>query len=193
MAVSADILRRVLEIRGGDRFAERIRVRKLCEDAAIAIIERAFVARSRLWRDEIELVMRLLDQDVGGSGRFGELFSEPNIRSVRGNPLDLLNELFIEIYWRENLDAADSLIQRLRGVNEGLVSCLLYLKDRDRYNVMVGAAVEGIRRVFGVDVAGRTFREKYERFNELANKFKRLCGLAPQAVDFILWALTQSG
>jgi len=193
MAVSVDILRRVLEIRRGDRFAERIRVRKLCEDAAIAIIERAFVTRSMLRGSEIELVMRLLDQDVDRRGRFGVLFSERSIEEILGNPLDLLNELFIEIYWRENLDAADSLIRRLRGVNEGLVSCLLYLKDRDRYNVMVGATVEGIRHVFGVNVAGRTFREKYERFNELANKFKRLCGLAPQAVDFILWALAQFG
>jgi len=193
MAVSADILRRVLEIRRGDRFAERIRVRKLCEDAAIAIIERAFVTRSMLRGSEIELVMRLLDQDVDRRGRFGVLFSERSIEEILGNPLDLLNELFVEIYWRENLDAADSLIRRLRGVNEGLVSCLLYLKDRDRYNVMVGATIEGIRRVFGVDVTGRTFREKYEKFNELANRFKRLCGLAPQAVDFVLWALTQSG
>ena len=192
MVISTDMLYRVMKVRREKSSAERVRERKRYEDAAIAIIDENF-GKLKEWH--IEKILDFLNMDIQDGtfrrDRFMPLFSEPNRRRLLRNPLDLLNELFIEIYWKENLDAADDLMARLDGVGEGLVSCLLYLKDRDRYNIMLDATVRGIELVFGESIGGKTFREKYEKFNELANKLKRLCKLEPQEMDLVLWAIAK--
>jgi len=171
----------------------RIRKRREWEDEAITIIEGSL---GRLDKDAIREIIELLDSDVQDEKitkrRFGPMFTGNNKKRILKNPIDLLNELFIRIYQEEDIDAADELIEKLDGVGQGFVSCLLYLKNRDRYNVMSPRLIEGIEIIFKTDIPrSGSFRERYEVFNELANTLRQKCGLEPQEVDLVLWAIAK--
>jgi len=169
----------------------QLHVRKICEDIAIAIIDDNF---GNLNKDKIKRIMQFLDMvwvEKPVSGRFGQLLRGALRERILSNPLESLNELFIEIYWKENLDTADR-FSELEGVGDGFISCLLYLKNRDKYNIFLPETKSGLEIAFETRIEGDTFRERYEQFNQLANKLRSLCKLKPQEVDLILWALVQT-
>lgn len=192
MAISAEMLHRIMVIRKDEITLRRIYERKRYEDAAIALIEYNF-GKLEIWH--IDMILTFINMDFRGGykrDRFGYAFSEANRKRILSNPPEALNELFIEIFWRENIDAADDLIKRLTGVNIGFVSCLLYLKNRERYNVMLEELVRGAEMIFGERITGISFKEKYTQFNRLANELKRICNLKPQEVDIILWRIQKT-
>jgi hypothetical protein len=88
---------------------------------------------------------------------------------------------------------ADSLTYNLFGIYHGFVSCLLYLKDSDKFNVFIPATTNGVKEAFPPETqalryAG-TFKKNFLIFNDLTNKLKRECRLKPQEVDIVLTCL----
>ena len=76
--------------------------------------------------------------------------------------------------------AADELVEKLDGVGQRFISCLPYLKDRNRYNVMSPRLIEGIEIVFEIGIPrSGLFRERYKVYNELANTLRQKCRLKP--------------
>ena len=191
MAISTEALKRIMRVRKKYSSLERIRERRRYEDAAIAIIDGCF---DKLTREDVKRIIDFLNRDFRGGRSLQDRFLGGFGRDIPDNSEDDLNELFIEIYWKENLDAADSLMSRLSGVSDGFISCLLYLKDRNRYNIMMPGLIDGMEHIFGRDAVrpirrGRTFKERYEAFNKLAHELRRICKLEPQEVDIILWGI----
>lgn len=196
MSISIDVLWKVKEIQADWIIAnpQRVLQREKFEDTAMAIIELNFGA---LTKRQISKFMRYLDMDFYKeepiSGRFGLLFRGDTRNRIMSNDLEKLNELFLEIYWNENLDEAERLISELDGVSDGIVSCLLYLKNREKYNVFIPATAEGIKVAFpNISFVG-SFKERFSEFNKLANRLKQRCNLKPQEMDVILTVLGEYG
>jgi len=169
---------------------ERIEERKRYEDSAIQIMEKHL---DKLTRDHVGEVMDFLDSDYWEGKqtrrRFGLLFWGNRKRILR-NDENKLNFLISEVYGKEKIDDVEILTSDLKGVGDGFVSCLLYLKNRTRHNIFVNATTQGIKAVFPEepDFYG-SFKERYTRFNELANNLKKECNLEPQELDVALTVL----
>lgn len=170
---------------------ERIEERKRYEDSAIKIIKTHL---GKLTKDHIGKIVDFLDLDYWKSEqiirRFGLLFWGRNRKLIVRNHEKKMNLLFSEVYGKEKLDEVEVLISDLKGVGDGFVSCILYLKDRDKHNVFVNATAKGVLAAFPEepDFYG-SFKERYTRFNKLANKLKKECNLEPQELDVILTTL----
>ena len=82
------------------------------------------------------------------SKRFGLLLWGRNRKLIIQNDQKAMNLLFSQIYDKEKLEAVEEITSQVRGVGDGFVSCLLYLKNRDGNNIFLGATREGIRAVF---------------------------------------------
>lgn len=170
---------------------ERTEERKRFEDSAIQIIKTNL---GKLTKDHVGKLVNLLDLDYlkgkQRQQRFGLMLWGRSRKLIVNNDENKLNLLFSEVYEKEKLDGVEVLISDLKGVGDGFVSCLLYLKDRNRYNIFVGATAKGVLAAFPEerDFSG-SFKERYTRFNELANKVKKDCNLESQEVDVILTLL----
>lgn len=194
MSINVEIIRKIRNIKLEHIGLERIRKRRSFEDLVKAIIEEK---PGNLTKEDIKWIMDFIDMDFykghhilptkdPKARRFGELFAEPNKKKIlEENSLEDLNEFFIEIYWKENIDKADKFITKLKGVKEGFVSLLLYLKNREKYNILLPVTEKAVKRIFGEELTG-SFKERYLKFNELVNKLKQTCDLKPQEVDIIL-------
>lgn len=170
---------------------ERIEKRKEYENSAINLIKAKF---GKLTREHIGKIVDFLDLDYYKGEqiirRFGLLFWGRNRKLILRNDEKKINLLFSEVYGKERLDEVEILISDLKGISDGFVSCILYLKDRGKHNVFVNATAQGIKAAFpeAPDFYG-SFKERYTRFNELVNKLKKECNLEPQEIDVILTVL----
>jgi len=194
MSIDVETIRKIRDIRLEHIGLERIKERKIIEDLVKAIIEEN---PGSLTVEDIKWIMDLIDMDFykgyhilptkdPKARRFGMLFSEPTKRKIlEENSLEDLNEFFIEIYWKENIDKADELIAKLKGIGEGFVSLLLYLKNREKYNILFPVTEKAVKKIFKEEITG-TFKDRYLKFNKLVNKLKQICNLKPQEVDIIL-------
>jgi len=168
--------------------ADRIKKRKEYEDQAIRILVRN---KGKLTTKHIEEIITFLDSDFWErrrvDKRFGLLIWGRNRKLILENDNRLMNRMFSQIFDKENLDKVEVLISNLKGVAYGFVSCILYLKDRERYNIFLNATIEGIKSAFPeeADFFG-PFKNRYMRFNRLANELKKECGAKPQEMDIIL-------
>ena len=191
--INKGMLQRIKAVRRKFSSPIRIRRRKEWEDEAISIIEGGL---GRLDRAAVREVIELLDSDVQDGKitkrRFGSMLVGSNKMQILENPPALLNKLFIQIYRDENIAAADDLIETIKGVGQGFVSCLLYLKKRSRYNIMSSRLIEGINIIFRVSIPKvGPFQERYKTFNSLVNELRKECRLEPQEVDLVLWAIAR--
>lgn len=170
---------------------QRIEKRKEYEASAKRTIEENL---GRLTKNHVKDVVDFLDLDYWKgeqvSRRFGLLLWGRNRKLILGNDSKNLNLLFWEVYGKEKLDKVEVLTTDLKGVGDGFVSCLLYLKSSNRHNVFVNATTEGIKAAFPnePDFHG-SFEKRYTRFNRLANELKKECNLRPQELDVVLTVL----
>ena len=182
----------IKRIQKAKKLTERIRYRKECEDEAIVILKN--IKTGELSQKQAWKIVELLDEDYKNGRRTNERFgvlllgnNRKNIKHCIKNRMDDMNQLFEEVYNNENLDDFNSIIKPLDGINKGFVTCLLYLKDRERYNIFIGATREGIERIFPEKSNFKgSFKNQYKLFNELVNEVRKECDLEPQEVDLIL-------
>jgi Cdc6-like AAA superfamily ATPase len=172
---------------------ERIKFREQYENKAIEIIENNI---NNLSKENIKEILTNLDKDISSgkikNARFGQMIS-PNISKILDNDLKNLRNFFINIYKNENLDGYETVINQLKYIKEGICSSILYLKNRNKYNLyLIYSTVEGIKKIFPneSDFSG-TFKEKYLEFNSLVDKLKEICSrnnltIKPQEIDLIL-------
>ncbi|GAI12456.1 unnamed protein product [marine sediment metagenome] len=192
--IRAEIKRKVKKIVKEYCPCERTQQRRKNETKAIKLIEKCL---GRLTKEDIATIMEYLDSDLWDGyeyrGRFGQLLTGQNWNLILQNDAHKLNSLFSEIYREEKLEMVKSLISDLLGIYHGFVSCLLYLKDSDKYNVFIPATTKGVKEAFPhkAKVLRYTgpFQKNFLMFNELTNKLKRECRLKPQEVDIVLTCL----
>ncbi len=168
--------------------SERIKKRKEYEDRAIDIINKN---KGRLKKGHIKEIINFLDSDFWDgqriNKRFGLLLWGRNQKLILEDDEKTINLMFSQIYDRELLDEVEVFTSKLKGVGYGFISCLLYLKNRERYNIFLNATIEGVETAFPEksDFFG-PFKNRYLRFNKLANELRDECNLKPQEMDIIL-------
>lgn len=166
---------------------QRIEERKKYENLAIEIITKNL---GKLTKGHIRKIAERLDTDFWKGRtirrRFG-LLVWGNLKRILANDEKKMNLFFSEVFGKENLDDVEVLISDLKGIGDGFVSSMLYLKDRQGYNVFVNATSEGVKAAFPrePDFYG-SFKDRYACFNSLANELKKECDLEPQEIDIIL-------
>lgn len=167
---------------------DRIKKRREYEDRAINVIANN---KGRLTKEHIKEIIKLLDSEFWKgqriNKRFGLLLWGRNQKLIIKNDEKIMNLMFSQIYDKENLDEVEVLTSKLKGVGYGFISCILYLKNREHYNIFLNATMEGINAAFPEepDFYG-PFKNRYSRFNKLANELKNECDLKPQEMDIIL-------
>lgn len=191
MIDNIDLIRRILEIQQEKCIMQRLGVRQRAEDTAISIIEENIGCLE--YRD-IKNIFELIDNDFWDGSfrtdRFGLAFNAPNLEhGILKAPIDLLNESFLQIYWNENLDVADKYTDGIHGAGDCFVSCLLYLKDRNRYKPFFPKLETGLQKVIKYAKGSGSFRNRYLVYNKKANELSRLCKLENQELDIILTVL----
>ncbi len=168
--------------------SERIKRRKEYEDQAIDIITKN---KGRLKKKHVKQIINFLDSDFWDgqrtNKRFGLLLWGRNQKLILENDEKIINLMFSQIYDKELLDEVEIFTSKLKGVGYGFISCLLYLKNRKHYNIFLNATIEGVKTAFPEepDFYG-PFKNRYLRFNKLANELRNECDLKPQEMDIIL-------
>jgi hypothetical protein len=84
----------------------------------------------------------------------------------------------------------------LKGVGNGLISSLLYLKNPDKYNIFLGTLSKGLLTVYPdkrstFNYSRDQFDKNYSAFNDLVNRLRSECSLVPQQVDIVLTVLAE--
>jgi len=167
---------------------QRINYRKNKEDQAINILHDNL---GNLNSNNIGKILKLIDADIHNgrivNRRFGLMLGGRNYNLILKNDNKLLNRLFIDVFEKEKIDNVEDLISDLMGIGEGLVSCLLYLKNREKYNIFLPSTSQGIKTFFPQEpnFIG-SYEARYLRFNELANKVRINYKLEPQEIDLVL-------
>jgi len=182
---------KIIEIRKEFCSPERIFLRRQAEDLAIAIVDSTIPGYLEL--EDIENVLRLMNYDYWGKkvhySRFDQTFLGHNMNLILSNNIDSLNKSFMEIYWKENLTIADKLIKQIVGAKFGFITTLLYLKNREKYNIFLYKLEEGILTLYPHKKFPNNFYEKYIEYNDLVNELKGQLKLASQEIDIILASL----
>ena len=166
-------------------------VRKRAEDTAISIIEENI---DELTIRDIKNIFEQIDYDFWNGSfrrdRFGQAFSSPNLENgILQSPIEMLNDCFLQIYWNENLDKADEFIDNISGASDCFISCILYLKNRDKYKPYFKKLEDGLRKVIKYSKGIGTFKERFLVYNTHVEELSRLCKLENQEVDIILTVL----
>jgi len=188
---SSELIKEILTIQDDHCTHQRVMVRKRAEDTAISIIEEKI---GDLEYYDIKNVFKQLDFDFSNGrfkrNRFGQAFSPPNLENgILQSPLELLNDCFLQIYWNENLAKADEFIESISGAGDCLISCILYLKNRDKYKPYFKKLETGLRKVIKYSKGIGSFKERYLVYNKHAEELARLCKLENQELDIILTVL----
>lgn len=194
--IVATIANRIKEIRSEHIPQPRIDRRKTFEEKARDILSKNL---RRLTRDDLNDFLRYLDSDFRDGAvtarRFGPLLSPRNRSILYQSDLESVNELFAEIFASEPLHKVDELLEGWKGVSYGLVSCLLYLKDPNKYSIFLPKLSEGIlvaypdkRLAFHYD---KPFEKNYLAFSEIVNQLRAEHSLLPQEVDIVLTVLSR--
>lgn len=185
---------------------------------AIASFERSVLPRKRereaeaeeiLSRSRGEYTAEILDKvfdlvDKGAVGPitglwFGQLLVTPNRNRLyccpRGELSTLINRL------RETGDLGYLGQWRLagnRGMKAGIATLLMYLHSPDRYNVLLPKTYSGLSRLCNLstkftkgEISPEEYRDLYKVFNENVIAVREDNGLAPQAVDWFLFAVDE--
>lgn len=192
------IKNKIKKIQKEKKLKNRIQYRKNCEDDAIQILKN--LNNGELTQNQAWKIVELLDEDYKNGRRTNERFgvlllgnNRKNIKHCIKNRMDDMNYLFAEFYDKEILDNFRPIVKPLKGINKGFVTCMLYLKNRDMYNIMIGATVKGIKKAFPEKSHFHgSFKKRYTHFNNLVNELKKECDLEPQEVDLILTNLGNS-
>jgi len=179
-----------------DRFTpERIQVREESEDRASEILKNQL---GHVTLNDLATVIDLLNSDYYDNekhlDRFGLGLRGNNRQLILGNDVKKLNELILQVYGSENLQNIDDLVRNLKGIKDCFISGLLYLKNREEYNMFMSRTASGIEAAYPEDapVTQATFKERYTHFNRLAQKLREECEVAPQEMDVVLANLAET-
>jgi hypothetical protein len=128
--------------------------------------------------------------------RFTAMFIGNNMKSI-----DTLNECnkWIALLWQSAADELNLLNLfwekgEIQGAGTALPTMIMYLKDRETYNVWLPGLTKGLKKVIPADMKIGMTRslDEYRKFNTAVNEFLRhKYNLNPQEIDYILFRLSQ--
>jgi MoxR-like ATPase len=176
---------------------ERIQTRAEYEEKA----KNAILANmNTLTIDSLDSIMDLMNTDFyegkTNTDRFYPLFSVPMRNMIRTNKIDELKAFIVTAFEKEDLSRIDEARFHLHGIKYGAASLLLYIKDRDRYNVFIPSTVKGLRIVYPEKANEILYEEPFDKnyslFNSLCNDMKKNYSIRPQELDIILTVLGRS-
>ncbi len=179
--------------------SERIKYREECENDAIRLIKENL---GSLDDDQFESLLENINADLNRNGkkvqnRFGNTFTGRNLIFIKKNKIEDINKFIFKVFDGENLNDIESDLEELTGLGKGFVSALLYLKNRDRYNIFLKRPERGLLNCLMRDQRFKgTLKQKYIEFNNSVNEIKRECEkkdmqLKPQEIDIILSVLAK--
>lgn len=172
---------------------QRIEYREKCESNAIKIINENL---GNINESQLDDILYNINADLNRKGkviqnRFGSTFTGQNYNAIKSNSLDKINNLILKIYNDENLNDVDYDLESLNGLSKGFVSALLYLKNRDKYNIFLKRPERGLLNCLMMTNRFKgNLKERYNNFNNNINKIKTECAkynlfLKPQEIDII--------
>ena len=153
----------------------------------------------RMTRDEFlqlgSVFNRHEEQGVVKRNRFSPAFTGYSILQATER-MDELNEA-MRVLWGPSEDDALALVgtvlrarTELPGAGSSLLSMMMYLRDPDRFGILINATMRGLRVATG---AARPYSarngEGYARFNDELLAWRRTWEVAPQEHDAVLTAL----
>jgi hypothetical protein len=128
--------------------------------------------------------------------RFSAMFIGNNMKFI-----DTLNESnkWIALLWQSAADMLNVLNEfwekgQIEGAGTSFPTVIMYLKDREIYNVWLPGLTKGLNRAIPIDRKVKMTKrlENYQKFNSAVNEFLRhKYHLKPQEVDYILFRLSQ--
>jgi len=115
-----------------------------------------------------------------------------NFKTILTN-FDAVKKALMTI-WQETEISDKLIIQTFKDLKgtaaiPGLLSNVLFLKERNKYNICVPATIKGLKNLglFKLERDSISAGEDYINFNTVVNKFKQEEGLHPETVDWLLW------
>lgn len=129
--------------------------------------------------------------------RFTSRFIGNNMKFVT-DTLDECNS-WITALWQSTTETLDILDRfwkkgRVKGAGTSFPTMIMYLKERDSYNVWLRPLAKAINTLMDIDRKPDMTRNaaNYQNFNSAVNEFlRRKYNLKPQEVDYVLFRLSQ--
>ena len=170
---------------------ERIAHRRNGEDQARELLDSRV---GRMSENELREMFRLFNTDFDNGkikhNRFGPTFIGQAVVHAVAN-LDQVNS-WVERLWTAEEAQIGKILDDFWTINEipyagkGFPTGILYLRDRNKYNVWLGALARGLRRIAGGKLRPKRTGEEYIRFNQAVNRLRESQSMAPQVVDEVL-------
>lgn len=125
--------------------------------------------------------------------------------ALYGNQIRLMAEAmpalnrWVERLWTAGDAELDSLLdefwreQEVGGAGVSLPTAVLYLRDPEKYNIWLPVMSKGLQMAAGFQPGRWRTASGYRHFNAAAVTFRQRHGLAPQALDLILWKIAGDG
>jgi len=176
-------------------FYKVVMPRKIRREADAGEILRQF--RGKYTVEILDKVFDLVDKDPSGPW-FGQMLSRPNRNMLYRCPITELNILI------DNLLKGDlgnlGLWRRAgnRGMKPGTATLLMYLHSPESFNIWQSKSHSGLSRLSDFEaetpkkeMSPEQYSQSYERFNTTALTVRKESGFAPQAMDWLLWAVEE--
>jgi hypothetical protein len=154
--------------------------------------------------DILEEVFDLIDKGPIGpvtGDWFGEMLSEPNRKMIRNCPIGQLRYLIDTLRKTGDLGYLSEWRRAStcnRGIKTGVATLFMYLRAPERYNIWLPkthSGLSGLCRMsanFPKGVASSdTYRTLYNEFNEKAIALRQFKKVAPQTMDWYLFAIDE--
>ncbi|MBC7231339.1 MAG: AAA family ATPase [Actinobacteria bacterium] len=165
------------------RAEKEAEARKLCEDKV-----------GSFSREEGERLFALLDSDLPGGrevhGRFGLSFIGSN-RELLLQDMGAFNQWSDYLYGAPEAELQQRVegfmkMKPLKGAGSTFVSALLYLRDKNRFNIVNGAIIGGLAKVLENKALDKRKLEYYFDANWLLICLREEIGLRPESLDLLL-------
>jgi HKD family nuclease len=169
-------------------FNDAIVDRKKAEAKARKLIQRY---RGRITKEMLKEILKYLDTSFHSDGekkliRWGQALKGQNLKLILQNNINDLNDLIKQLYFDENYRVIDEV--KLKGVGPVFTTLFLYLKDPERYSVLVPSAEKNVFRLFPKSVRGVTNFARYHLFNYYAQTIRKKMNIDPRILDiYLLW------
>ena len=172
-------------------FRDRLADREVAQKQAKKLIDRHFIkGKLRLSKKDMKELFNLLNVSYYNGNkpslsRWGQMLIGRNLRLILQNNTAKLNRLIKQLYYDENYHAYDG---KLKGIGLGFVSLFLYLKNPDKFAVMVPSATKNIEKYFpDTKFGNKPSISEYLLFNKCVNIIrKHVKGIDPRLLDVYL-------